>query len=54
MRLLFPGEILSVRGRQRLLELGEEEAETTPRAILLQEEKLGDSLEEQAHGQASR
>lgn len=53
MRLLCPGDILSVRGREKLVELREEEAETTPGAILLQE-KLGDSLEEQAHDQASR
>lgn len=54
MRLLCPGDILSVHGREKLLELREEEADTTPGAILPQEEKLGDSLEEQAHDQASR
>jgi len=39
VKLLSPGEKLSVHGREKLLELREEEAETTPGEIPLQEEK---------------
>lgn len=54
MRLLFPGEMVRVCGWETLLKVREEGAEVTPRAILPQQEKMGDSLAEQAQGQASR
>lgn len=54
VRLLFPGEIVRVCGWEKLLKVREEGAETTLEEILPQEEKMGDSLAEQAHDQASR
>lgn len=54
MRLLFPGEIVRDHGWEKLLKVREEGAETTLGTILPQEEKMGGSLVEQAHDQASR
>lgn len=51
-RLFFPGQIVRVRGWEKLLKVREEGAETTLGAILPQ--KMGDSLVEQMHDQPSR